>query len=490
MGVLFRIALRNLGEHRSKTLIIGIIIALGIALMLVGNSLMHTSSRGIRRSFIENYTAHVMISGRAEANLSLFGIQGPSAGTEEVPRIPSYERVYRHAASLAEVQTLAAQVTGFTLFSFEDKGNQFGILFGIEPESYRALFPDGVTVVSGRYLEPGEEGILLSEGKIAEIGEELGVALQAGDSVVLSGLGPTGFRIREVPIRGIFRFRQEVEGLSQINFIDVQSLRALLGMVVASTRTLALEDRETAFLTAEGGGEGLFGGPMIEPGQPPEVPVSEESLYELLGARRAGSYAASIDSGAWNFLLLRLQDEAQVRPVIEGLNRWFAQEQIEARAVDWKVASGGFGSLADTLQVVFNVLVLIIAIVAVIIIMNTLVISVIERTTEIGTMRALGAQKRTVRWMFLLETVSISVVFGLLGIAGGAGIIGVLNLTGITAPNPFFEILFGGRVLHPALPASAVLYALLVTVGIGLIASLYPVAVALRIQPVQAIQAE
>ena len=229
---------------------------------------------------------------------------------------------------------------------------------------------------------------------------------------------------------------------------------------------------------------------MIEPGQPPEVPVSEESLYELLGERPAGSYAASIDSGAWNFLLLRLQDEAQVRPVIEDLNRWFAQEQIEARAVDWKVASGGFGSLADTLQVVFNVLVLIIAIVAVIIIMNTLVISVIERTTEIGTMRALGAQKRTVRWMFLLETVSISVVFGLLGIAGGAGIVGVLNLTGITAPNPFFEILFGGRVLHPTLPVSAVLYALLVTVGIGLIASLYPVAVALRIQPVQAIQAE
>jgi putative ABC transport system permease protein len=176
--------------------------------------------------------------------------------------------------------------------------------------------------------------------------------------------------------------------------------------------------------------------------------------------------------------------------MIAQLNRWFTTEGIEARAVDWKVASGGFGSLADTIQIVFNVLILIIAVVAIIIIMNTLVISVIERTGEIGTMRALGAQKRTVRRMFVLETLSISVVFGMIGVAVGAITIGILNLTGLPAPNPFFEILFGGKVLHPALPLSSLLYALGIIVAIGIVASLYPVSVALRIQPVQAIQAE
>jgi len=511
MGVLFKIAFRNLKEHKSKTLIIGIIIALGIALMLVGNALMDTAGNGIRRSFIDNYTGHVMISGKAEVDVSLFGIQGPQAGSEEVPRIPQYGKVFEHAASLPEVQALAAQVTGFSLFSFEDKGNQFGILFGIEPESYRSMFPDSITMVSGRYLEPGEEGILLSEGKIEEIREELDISLEVGDSVVLSGLGPAGFRIREVPIRGIFRFRQEVEGLSQINFIDVQSLRALLGMVVASARAMELGAEETALLLAgtswdaeardpEAGDaaardpapleDDLFGGPMVEAAQSEEMTMTEDSLLGILGERTEGSYTAAIDSGAWNFLLLKLEDEGQVRPVIDELNRWFAAQEIEAQAVDWKAASGGFGSLADTLQVVFNVLILIIAVVAVIIIMNTLVISVIERTTEIGTMRALGAQKGMVRWMFILETSSISLVFGLLGIALGAGIIGILNLTGIAAPNPFFEILFGGKILHPLLPLSAVLYALAVIAGIGVVASLYPVAIALRIQPVRAIQTE
>ncbi len=490
MPVLVKIAIRNLREHKAKTLIIGIIIATGIAVMLLGNSLMETASRGVKRSFIDNYTGHVMISAATEATVSLFGPQGPQSGNEQTPRIPAYERVYEYAASLPQVEALAAQVSGFALFSFEEKGNLFGILFGIEPESYRALFPDSITVSEGRYLEPGEEGILLSEGKIAEIEEQIGVSLSAGDTVVVSGIGASGFRIRELPIRGIFRFRQEVEGLSQINFIDVQSLRALLGMVVAAAGQMDLEPEETALLAAEDPEGELFDESVVETAEEQPSQVSEQALLEILGERQPGSYSARIDSGAWHFLLLKLKDETQVAPVIARLNRWFGEQGIAARAVDWKVASGGFGSLAETVQVVFNVLILIIAVVAVIIIMNTLVISVIERTSEIGTMRALGAQKRTVRRMFMLETLTISVVFGLIGIGAGTLVIGILRHTGLSAPNSFFEILFGGKVLYPALPLSSLLYALAVMVAIGILASLYPVAVAQKVQPVQAIRAE
>ena len=177
MPVLVKIAIRNLREHKSKTLIIGIIIALGIMIMLLGNSLMETAARGIRRSFIDNYTGHVMISAKAEGNLSLFGAQGPQTGNDEIPRIPRYEGVYEHATSLPEVRNTVSQVSGFGLFSFEEKGNQFGILFGIEPENYRSMFSDSITVVGGRYLEPGEEGILLSESKIKEIEEDIGITV-------------------------------------------------------------------------------------------------------------------------------------------------------------------------------------------------------------------------------------------------------------------------------------------------------------------------
>jgi putative ABC transport system permease protein len=80
--------------------------------------------------------------------------------------------------------------------------------------------------------------------------------------------------------------------------------------------------------------------------------------------------------------------------VIASLNLWFAQEGIDALAADWKAAAGPFASSIDVVRIVFNIAIIIVAVVAVIIMMNTLVISVIERTGEIGTMRALGAQKR------------------------------------------------------------------------------------------------
>jgi putative ABC transport system permease protein len=490
MPVLVKIAIRNLREHKSKTLIIGIIIAIGIMVMLLGNSLMETAARGVERSFIDNYTGHVMISAKTEGTVSLFGRQGPQTGNEEIPRIPQYERVYRYATSLPEIRNAASQVSGFGLFSFEKKGNQFGILFGIEPDSYRSIFPESIAITAGRYLEHGEEGILLSESKIQEIEDEVGVVLSPGDSILVSGIGPAGFRIRELPIRGIFRFEQDVEGLGQINFIDVQSLRALLGMVVASATQMNLSNEDTAFLDVEDPEESLFDDSELVASESETQELSEEALLDILGQRQPGSYAAQIDTGAWHFILLELEEDRQVGEVIAKLNTWFAAQGIEAQAADWKAASGGFGSLADTLQIVFNVLILIIAVVAVIIIMNTLVISVIERTGEIGTMRALGAQKRTVRRMFVMETLSISVVFGTAGVLVGAIIIGILNLTGIPAPNQFFQILFGGEILHPALHLSALLYTLAIVVAIGLVASLYPVAVALRIQPVQALQEE
>ena len=490
MPVLVKIAIRNLREHKSKTLIIGIIIALGIMIMLLGNSLMETAARGVRRSFIDNYTGHVMISAKTEGGLSLFGAQGPQTRSFEIPRIPQYERVYEHTTSLPEVGSGVSQVSGYGLFSFEDKGSQFGMLFGIEPNSYRSMFPNSITITAGRYLELAEEGILLNESIVEKIEEDIGIGLSPGDPVLVSGYGTTGFRIRELPIRGIFRFQQNVEGLSQINFIDVQSLRALLGMVVASAGQTNLAPEETRFLDLEDPEEALFEDSLVATSEPQSQDFSEERLLNILGQRQPGIYAAQIDRGAWNFILLKLKDEKQMKPVIAKLNDWFEAEGLEVQAVDWKVASGGYGSLAEILQIVFIVLILIIAVVAIIVIMNTLVISVIERTGEIGTMRALGAQKRTVRRMFVFETLSISLVFGLIGVAAGAIVIGILNVTGVAAPNQFFQILFGGEVLHPVLPVSSLLYALGIMVAIGLVASLYPVAVALRIQPVQAIQAE
>ena len=114
MPVILRIALRNLREHRAKTLIIGIIIAVGIAVLVAGNSLAETATRGLRRSFIDNYTGHVMIRGQTAKDLSLFGF-GAGSGNEEIPRIGSYPEVFAHVSALPEVAAVSPQLTTFAI---------------------------------------------------------------------------------------------------------------------------------------------------------------------------------------------------------------------------------------------------------------------------------------------------------------------------------------------------------------------------------------
>ncbi len=106
--------------------------------------------------------------------------------------------------------------------------------------------------------------------------------------------------------------------------------------------------------------------------------------------------------------------------------------------------------LPSLLGVVFTLAVIIIAIVAMIIIMNTLVVSISERTAEIGTMRALGAQKSFVWRMLLAETLAISVLFGALGAAVGSAVVGILNVQGIQASsNPMLQAIAGSSTLRP-----------------------------------------
>lgn len=92
------------------------------------------------------------------------------------------------------------------------------------------------------------------------------------------------------------------------------------------------------------------------------------------------------------------------------------------------------------------------------------------------------------RKMIVWETLVISILSGLVGVAVGALIIAAVGAVGIGSTNMFFGILFGGATLHPVLSAQSVLWRLASTVLIGVLSSLYPTIIALKISPVRAMQ--
>ncbi len=193
-----------------------------------------------------------------------------------------------------------------------------------------------------------------------------------------------------------------------------------------------------------------------------------------------------MDENSWHYVLIKLENEGATQRVVKDLNRKFQEEGWDLTAFEWLDGGGALAQFTYVLKTVFNVLIVVVAIVAVVIIMNTLVISVTERIPEIGTMRAIGAQKPFVRRMIMLETLLIAVVFGAVGIVLGAGITSVLGAIGLESDNMMLQVFMGGPVLNPTVSVSSVISSLIAVIVAGLLASLYPAAIALRIQPVTA----
>ncbi len=98
--------------------------------------------------------------------------------------------------------------------------------------------------------------------------------------------------------------------------------------------------------------------------------------------------------------------------------------------------------------------------------MNTLIINIVERTGEIGTMRALGAERKFVRRIFLAETLLLNVAASLVGIAVGLAMILAAGRAGLRF-RPVSQFLIGGGNLPLLLSPWPFVVALSVVVAVS-----------------------
>ena len=120
-------------------------------------------------------------------------------------------------------------------------------------------------------------------------------------------------------------------------------------------------------------------------------------------------------------------------------------------------------------------------------IVNAMLMSVHERTREIGTIRAMGLRRAGVVRLFLLEGLALGVVAAVLGvIAGGAMVLYWANV-GIKMNTVTLAWLAGGDFLYPRLEALSVLRAASAIIGLSTLAALYPAYAASRLEPREAL---
>jgi len=163
--------------------------------------------------------------------------------------------------------------------------------------------------------------------------------------------------------------------------------------------------------------------------------------------------------------------EIAKQSVLDLLIERHEEEDVTILTQDAVVST--FGSILTTLTLVVGAIAAVSLAVAGIGIMNVMLVSVSERTHEIGLMIAIGASRAQILFAFLVEAITISAIGGVLGLAIGWAAIGLLVQ------------------LFPALPASpplwAVAAALSLSIAVGGLFGFLPARRATRLDPVRAL---
>lgn len=174
---------------------------------------------------------------------------------------------------------------------------------------------------------------------------------------------------------------------------------------------------------------------------------------------------------------VQVTSEDQVEPVRSQLEEMF-KDNKEVTVVDQSQLLGTVTSLLDIVLVVLNIMLGLAILVALLGVVNTLLLSIYERTREIGLIRAIGLNRGSTARMITVESILISVFGALLGMAVGVGL-------GVAAVK-----IFGGDYLKLTIPWGYLIAILVLAIIAGVLAAILPAIRASRLNVLEAIAYE
>ena len=329
--------------------------------------------------------------------------------------------------------------------------------------------------------------------------------VRVGDMLTIKSFTRTGY-VQSVKLRvyGTFVFEglEESHIAGELNLMDMVSFRELYGSLtperarevqeiksMAGMKDVSREQAEAELFGSKDSGDVAPAGGARRP-----VDAAEAALRSLAGRQQREDRAsqpydpAQLEQGDVLNAAVIVKDPRRISQTIKDIEAAGAKAGIPLHAITWQKASGLVGQFVTMIRAVLYVSVLIIFAVALVIINNALVMATLERMPEIGTLRAIGAQRRFLLGMLLVEALAVGVLFGSLGALLGAGIVGVIHAVGIPAANDILYFLFSGPRLHPSLSSANVIISLSIVLAVSAISSIYPGLLAMRVSPRQAMQ--
>jgi hypothetical protein len=287
-----------------------------------------------------------------------------------------------------------------------------------------------------------------------------------------------------------------------MSVMDLMSFRDLYGYVTADK---AEEIRKlkasigAAEVKRESAEADLFGAPAPVDVETKAAAIDERALVAGAGEKRVAAEAAAarvytqeeIDHGEVLNAAIILKDPSRLRRSMAEVQAAADAAGLKLKVIDWQAAAGMVGQFVTLMRVVLFTALLIFFSVALVIINNAMVMATLQRVKEIGTMRAIGAQRRFVVVMLLVEIGAVGLLFGLGGALLGGGVVAAIRAGGgIPATTDLLYFVFAGPALMPALGGVAVAFSVTTVVAVSILSALYPAAIAMKVTPVEAMNTD
>lgn len=514
MELLFKLAGRNIWRHSGQSLVIGTILFLGALLMTVGNGVLSGMERGLQKTIVHGFTGDlVLVPDQQESENVFLEMMGRSI--EPIYNYPAVRKVLDRHPLVSDHLPVGKNMV--MVLNEEDGPSAFLYLLGVDFDRYRKMFPGNLNVTEGSFPGSGRPALLLPTGARKQIHGQTNVwfipeggvldtshlegdakehrsELDVKSSMVLLGFNEnnTATDIR-LGVQGVFRYGALNTVFGSFALTDIESYRQCLGYFKASEKDKgAVSGADSALLSMEGGKlDELFGadspvaGSMPAPGKAaPEVREAARNPPVTQAAQ------VDLDQGAYNLILVLLRPGTNPDRALKEIDDSLRAGKTGLHAVPWKKALGPVGSMAGLIKGALFVFVTFLFVVAVIIIVNTLTMAALERTPELGMMRAIGARKGFIGNMFLAETAMLSALFGGAGIAVGCGVVAALAMLKITSENDMLQLFFGGDTFRPVLSLGDIGLAVVQLAFVSLVAVGYPLLRARGVTPLDAVYKE
>ena len=207
------------------------------------------------------------------------------------------------------------------------------------------------------------------------------------------------------------------------------------------------------------------------------VMINEDSLLDIFG-----------DAGTTDVIAVKVRDEKEIASVKTSIENLLRKERdVKEGEENFNVQSPQniLDSLDSTLfavQIFIYVIATISLVVGGIGIMNTMYTAVLERTKEIGIMKAIGARNSTIFLLFSMESGFLGMVGGIIGV-----LIGLVLAYGLSFIG---RLVLGSDLIQANISIALIVFALLFSFLLGTVFGVLPAVQASKMQPVEALRSQ